>query len=419
MKKLTELTAEQEAMIIPQRELWLNKFYKNKGVDKEKATECIKWLYEFCGKKEPVVIFMDSPIGCQVMANLSSDRANILANIRDNIRDNIWDNILDNIGANIRANIGANILDNIRANIRDNIGDNIRDNIMANIRDNIWDKYINPCGWINLSDYGWIAFYEYFQNLNYFTDYDWSNFDNIKNLNSCGIYEIIALDGMCIVCSMPKVIQDAENILHSIFTPAVVFHDGFAMHYIHGVYIKDDVWSRLQNETYSFEDWVKEENEEIKSACLAFMDEKHGSEYVYRFLSSHLKEVDNFVDKKDEKYLEGTTKGMNVGVYTLFKGGYGEVELAFVRCYCPSTDRMFFLSVDPVNNNAKDAIASLYRIPSKVKGEIKYIQRQGERFSTVLTDKGNDIISKLSKEEVSDLVSISGEEYFSKMRYEF
>ena len=371
MKKLTELTAEQEAMIIPQRELWLNKFYKNKGVDKEKATECIKWLYEFCGKKEPVVIFMDSPIGCQVMANLSSDRANILANIRDNIRDNIW------------------------------------------------DKYINPCGWINLSDYGWIAFYEYFQNLNYFTDYDWSNFDNIKNLNSCGIYEIIALDGMCIVCSMPKVIQDAENRLHSIFTPAVVFNDGFAMNYIHGVYIKDDVWSRLQNETYSFEDWVKEENEEIKSACLAFMDEKHGSEYVYRFLSSHLKEVDNFVDKKDEKYLEGTTKGMNVGVYTLFKGGYGEVELAFVRCYCPSTDRMFFLSVDPVNNNAKDAIASLYRIPSKVKGEIKYIQRQGERFSTVLTDKGNDIISKLSKEEVSDLVSISGEEYFSKMRYEF
>ena len=400
MKKLTELTAEQEAMIIPQRELWLNKFYQNKGVDKEKATEGIKWLYEFCGKKEPVVIFMDSPIGCQVMANLSSDRANI----RANIGDNIGDNILDNIGANIRANIGANILDNIRANIRDNIGDNIRDNIRANIR----DKYINPCGWINLSDYGWIAFYEYFQNLNYFTDYDWSNFDNIKNLNSCGIYEIIALDGMCIVCSMPKVIQDAENRLHSISTPAVVFNDGFAMNYIHGVYIKDDVWSRLQNETYSFEDWVKEENEEIKSACLAFMDEKHGGEYVYRFLSSHLKEVDNFVDKKDDKYLEGTTKGMNVGVYTLFKGGYGEVELAFVRCYCPSTDRMFFLSVDPVNNNAKDAIASLYRIPSKVKGEIKYIQRQGERFSTVLTDKGNDIISKLSKEEVSDLVSISG-----------
>ena len=114
MKKLTELTAEQEAMIIPQRELWLNKFYKNKGVDKEKATECIKWLYEFCGKKEPVVIFMDSPIGCQVMANLSSDRANILANIRDNIRDNIWDNIEDSV-TNIRANIGANILDNIRA----------------------------------------------------------------------------------------------------------------------------------------------------------------------------------------------------------------------------------------------------------------------------------------------------------------
>ena len=56
MKKFTELTAEQEAMIIPQRELWLNKFYQNKGVDKEKATEGIKWLYEFCGKDRKSVV---------------------------------------------------------------------------------------------------------------------------------------------------------------------------------------------------------------------------------------------------------------------------------------------------------------------------------------------------------------------------
>ena len=51
MKKLTELTAEQEAMIIPQRELWLNKLYQNKGIDKELATEQIKWLYNFAVTK--------------------------------------------------------------------------------------------------------------------------------------------------------------------------------------------------------------------------------------------------------------------------------------------------------------------------------------------------------------------------------
>ena len=30
-------------------------------------------------------------------------------------------------------------------------------------------------------------------------------------------------------------------------------------------------------------------------------------------------EVDTFVHKKNEKYLEGTKKGMNIGVYTLFR----------------------------------------------------------------------------------------------------
>ena len=110
---------------------------------------------------------------------------------------------------------------------------------------------------------------------------------------------------------------------------------------------------------------------------------------------------------------------MNIGVYTLFKGGYGEVELAFVRCYCPSTDRMFFLSVDPENTNAKDAIASLYRIPRKLTGDIKYIQRQGERYSTVLTDNGNALLSNMSKEEIADLVPVSGNDYFTKLTYEY
>ena len=179
---------------------------------------------------------------------------------------------------------------------------------------------------------------------------------------------------------------------------------------------------------------AKEGNEEVKSAILSFMEEKWGSEYLFRFISDNLKEVDTYTDKKDKKYLVGTTGGMNIGVYTLFKGRLNNVEgklksngrdkenfvdLAFVRCYCPSTDRMFFLCVGAENKTAKDAIASLYRIPAKLKKEIKYINRQGERFSTVLTEKGDKILDAMNQEEINDLVHISGDEYFSKMRYEY
>lgn len=149
------------------------------------------------------------------------------------------------------------------------------------------------------------------------------------------------------------------------------------------------------------------------------MEERWGSEYLFRFISDHLKELGTYTDKKNNKYLEGTTGAMNIGVYTLFKGKVNNIDLSFVRCYCPSTDRMFFLSVSPENKNAKDAIASLYRVPSKLKTEISYIQRQGERFSTVFTPKGKEILASLSKDEVADLTSISGNRYFSLMRYEY
>ena len=76
---------------------------------------------------------------------------------------------------------------------------------------------------------------------------------------------------------------------------------------------------------------------------------------------------------------------------------------------------MFFLGVNPDNKNAKDAIASLYRVPKKLVNQIKSINRQGERYSTTF----NNGIIELTKEESSDLVSISGDEYFSKIKYEF
>jgi len=105
MKKLEVLTDEQLALIEPHRQIWLDKFYKNQGIDKELAAKQIKWLYEFCGKKEPQIMFMDSPVGVDILLATIENKGQ---NIGDNIRDNIWDNIGANIRDNISPNIGAN-----------------------------------------------------------------------------------------------------------------------------------------------------------------------------------------------------------------------------------------------------------------------------------------------------------------------
>lgn len=210
---------------------------------------------------------------------------------------------------------------------------------------------------------------------------------------------------------------------HNINGGAVVWPDGYNEYYLYGTKIIDTDYKKLQNKQYSFNDFVREKNEEVKSVILKFFEEKYGSEDVYNFIRKKLKELDTYVNEKEEKYLQGTTKGMNVGVYTLFKGQIRQkwqiLTFAFVRCYCPSTDRMFFLSVHPNNTNAKDAIASLYRIPKKLVNEIKYIQRQGERFSTVFTKKGKSIAENLTKIDLNDWGTITGDKYFKLMRYEY
>jgi len=149
------------------------------------------------------------------------------------------------------------------------------------------------------------------------------------------------------------------------------------------------------------------------------MSELYGDSFIADFFSSVLSEIDTYVDKKDEKYLEGTTRGMNVGVYTLFTGNLSGYKIAYIRCYCPSTDRMFYLGVEPIYNNAKDAIASLYPVPVKLKNHIKGISRQGERFSTTYTKDGWGIIAKMSEQDFQNTTRISGDEYFKKMEYEF
>jgi hypothetical protein len=138
-------------------------------------------------------------------------------------------------------------------------------------------------------------------------------------------------------------------------------------------------------------------------------------------ITKHLNKIDSYKDTKPEQYLLGTTKSMNIGIYDLFKGQINRVDVAFVRCYCPSTDRMFLLEVEDKHTNAKDAIASLAQVPRVLKDKVLYIQRNGEVFHMATSNETREEINsgKYSQEELADLVSFTGEEYFSLMRAEY
>ena len=153
-------------------------------------------------------------------------------------------------------------------------------------------------------------------------------------------------------------------------------------------------------------------NEELKAKILDLAPD---------LMTDYLTKVDTYVDKKEEQYLAGTTRSMNIGVYDLFKGTINEVDVAFVRCYCPSTDRRFLLEVEDHHTNAKDAIASLCQVPSILKDKINFVQRNGEVYHFDIPESDVDDINngKYTEEELADLVPLDGDTYFSKLRFEY
>lgn len=72
--KIEQLTPEQEAMISAYYEKWWKIATSTESLDRSKATEAVVAAYELIGKKEPEIIFMDSPASAwrYILLNLSS-----------------------------------------------------------------------------------------------------------------------------------------------------------------------------------------------------------------------------------------------------------------------------------------------------------------------------------------------------------
>jgi len=382
-----ELTPEELELTTVVRDKWINLAFEGckKGIDTEKFETGIEWLYQkFLNLPKPQVIYCDSLLAAGLMITLIKDYGKEPEDYTPEVLQNYRDGKMD-----------KQFLDQLQENLK------------------LKSSYI---GWSNM---GWVAFYDFFTQINVLDNEDFNNYQKLIESN---VFECFEFDNVVFAVRPPiEVHYNETNVPHNVEGPSVLFQDGEKFYHINGFSTTPELFNKLYNREYTFEDFVKESNEEVKSAVLAYIQSRDGDTGVYYFLKQNLKEVDTFVDKKAEEFMEGTTRGMNIGVYTLFKGNVSDVDIAYVRCYCPSTDRMFFLGVEPEQRNAKDAIASLYTVPRLFKDKIVSISRQGEKFSTVFTE---DVMTGLkngtySTEELQDYVSISGDEYFGKMRYEY
>ncbi len=412
---ITKLNKEQKRNLSVIKDKWLNKIFNYElynSITNESVSKQMKELYKFCGLKEPKVILVGSPLACQIAVNLFLDRNEVDKEVEKEVENEIWNEV--------RKEVEKEVWNEVRNEVRNEVGNKVWNEVWNEV-ENKKLKYCNFSSYINYSDFGWLSLYEYFLwNTNILDKYK----DKLNFIIDCvnNSFMSIQLNGLCIVSKYPRFIsRNSNKQLHNINGYAIKFEDGYGQYYFNGININPNLFNKLISKSYTFEEWTNESNEEIKSLVLAFYEEKFGGEFVFRFISKCLKEINTYVDKKSEEYLKNTVNSMNIGVYTLFKGTINNTDIAYVRCYCPSTDRMFFLGVNPSYNNAKDAIASLCQIPRILKDNLISINRQGEIFSFNFDKEGTKLLKDnlISKEDLNDVISLTGDEYFSKIKFEY
>jgi len=379
---------EQELALVDQtRNKWIDLAFEKcaQGIDEEKFENGIEWLYKkFLSLEKPQVVYCDSLIDAVLKITLVKDYGKELEDFTPQLLEDYLNNKLD-----------KEFVDKVKENLT------------------LKSTYI---GW---SNFGWVSFYDYFTQIKVIDNEDFNNYQKLIESN---VFECFEFEYAVFAVKPPVYVKyNDQKISHNIEGPSIEFLDGTKHYSVNGFSISPELFHKLYNKEYTFEEFITEPNEEIKSAVVSFIQSRDGDSGMYYFLKENLKEIDTYTDIKRDEKLEGTTKSTNIGVYTLFKGSIDGNDLAYVRCYCPSTDRIFFLGVHPENTNAKDAIASLYRVPKILKNNIKSICRQGEKFSTVFDKKTTTKLEngEYNENELKDYVSLSGDEYFNFMEYEY
>ena len=437
--KLEKLSKEQTELMFTTSQEWINTFNNTKRINEKQFEKGIKWLYEDLLKiKNPKVLYCESWLECLLTISVLKElEKNTVGNtvgdmVWNAVEDMVGDTVLNTVGDMVRHTVGNTVWNTVEDMVWDAVEDMVGDTVWNTVlntvgdavEDMVWDAVGDTFSEYSLysgiaSNCGWVSFYDYFEKIGVLNN---SDFKKYKDLIRAGAFQVYEYENVVFAIQPPtKMERNEQQQLNSITEMAFSWNDGYGFYYVNGLNLKEELFNNLRNNTYTITDFAQEKNEEVKSAVISFIQQKNGEEGVYRFFKESLQEIDTYVDKKESVYLAGTTGSMNIGVYTLFKGQINNTDVAYVRCYCPSSDRMFFLGVEPSNTNAKDSIASLYQVPKILSDNIVSINRQGEIFSTVFDENTTKKLknNEFSKKDLNNYVSLSGNEYFSKIRFEY
>ena len=281
---------------------------------------------------------VESPVINRVFNQVRNQvESQIFNPVRDQVqvKDQVFDHVESLIFNPVRDQVRDQVSNPVQSQVVDQVSNQFIGQIIDQVSNQVFNqvekKYYTFSSFGNISDLGWISFYDYFTQIGVFTH---ENFNKYKKLLLSGIYNMIQLDGLCVVSNMPDIIKkDQRNVLHCDNGPSIHFKDGYELFYWHGICVPK-TWI-LDKHNITKQDFVSEKNAE-KKRCLK---EILGNETLIKLLDVEIidEDIDSF--------------GYPIKLHrTKTKDKLIDEFIYFLNVIDPSTGREYYLCVPGCSN---------------------------------------------------------------------
>ena len=336
---LTKLTQKQEKLFKMIRDKWLNMLFKPETIDinRKESDKGIKWLYKISGLKEPRILYLSSPLGAQICAN-------ILNQVGSQVRSQVW----GQVWSQVRSQVGRQVRSQVLSQVGSQVGSQVRSQVESQVGRSSNTNFFDFCSYGNILDFGWCAYYDFFRKLKLVKN---SKYNRFTKLLEAGIYDMIQLDRLCIVCEKPTMIlRDEQNRLHSVSRLAIEWRDGFKLWFIHGIAFEFDEWKKAIDQTYSIQEVFGIKNIEKRYAVLS----------VY--------EPNKIIENIEATKISESKKGV-----LLFSSEkiIPRKTVKFLKYACPSTGRIYISFVPEGMTDADVAMAWKFSLTKELYEELE------------------------------------------------
>jgi len=225
--------------------------------------------------------------------------------------------------------------------VGDQVGDQVRDQVGAQVRDDKLSIY-SFASYGSIWDYGWCSFYSFFMDQG-MVQHD--GFNEFLKIKKTGLYDMIQLDGLCVVCEMPKYIhRDEQGRMHNDKGASIEWQDGYKLCYYHGMSVPQR-WVE-DKKSITAEEVKKESNAEKRRAMRGLL----GVEKYYDILGGVV-EIDKDIDLQGNEMVLYESKEVDSVVNR---------KIQYLEVICPSTGRKYVLYPPKHSLNVWEAKGSTF-----------------------------------------------------------